>query len=85
MLLTIVGFVAIFTSILSLPPQIYRTYTSKSADDLSFFMLINFLICSMSWVVYGVLTHAFSVWMTNIVMTIFSLLMLVLKMKYSGK
>lgn len=85
MLLDIVGFVATFTSIISLPPQIYHTYRSKSSADLSMLMLINFLICSIAWVAYGFLTNTMSVWITNVVMTVFSVLMIGLKIKYSQK
>lgn len=83
MLLTIVGVIATVTSVISLPPQLYRTYVTKSADDISLFMLINFLICSLSWIAYGFMTDTTSVWVTNIIMGIFSLMMIALKIRYS--
>ena len=82
MLISIIGFIATVTSVISLPPQLYQTYKTKSAKDISLFMLINFLICSISWVVYGFLTDTASVWITNIIMGVFSLLMIVLKIVY---
>jgi len=85
MLISIIGFIATITSIISLPPQLYQTYKTKSARDISMFMLINFLICSLSWVAYGFLTDTASVWITNVIMTIFSLLMIILKIVYDRR
>jgi MtN3 and saliva related transmembrane protein len=82
MVLIIIGFIASFTSTISLVPQIYKTYKTKSVKDLSLIMLINFFLCSISWVVYGILTDTKSVLITNIIMTLFSLIMLVFKIKY---
>lgn len=79
----IFGFIASFTSVISLLPQIIKSYKTKSVDDISLGMIINFVICSISWVVYGLLTKSNSVWITNIIMSIFSIIMLVLKIKYN--
>lgn len=84
-MLTIISFIAIFTSTISLVPQIYRTYKSKSVEDLSLLMLFNFLICSVAWVAYGILTDSLSVLLSNLVMIIFSALLLFFKFKFKGK
>ena len=81
----IVGFIASFTSIISLLPQIHKTYTSKSCQDVSLLMLVNFFISSLSWVVYGILTETQSVWITNIIMLLFSLIILYMKIRYSNR
>jgi MtN3 and saliva related transmembrane protein len=80
-----IGFLAFFTSCISLIPQILRTYKTKSVEDLSFLMLLNFLVCSVSWVVYGMMLNAFSIWLTNIFMSLSSLFLLILKCKYRVK
>ena len=80
---TIFGFIASFTSVISLLPQIIKSYKTKSVDDISLAMIINFVICSISWVIYGLLTESQSVWITNVIMSIFSIIMLVLKIKYN--
>jgi MtN3 and saliva related transmembrane protein len=85
MLLMFIGFIALSTSTISLLPQIYRTYKTKSVEDISLLMLINFLVCSISWIVYGILTDTISVWLTNCIMTIFSIVLLVLKLKYKSQ
>lgn len=81
-MVTLIGLIAVFTSTVSLIPQLYQTYKTKSAKDLSILMLINFVICSLSWVIYGILTDSISVLITNIIMTISSIALLIFKLKY---
>lgn len=81
-MLGLISFVAIFTSIVSLIPQLYKTYKSRSAEDLSMCMLINFFICSLSWIAYGVITESLSVWLSNLIMIIFSALLIFFKIKF---
>ena len=83
MITTIIGFIASFTSIVSLIPQIIQSYRTRSVRDISLLMLINFCICSISWVFYGILTDAQSVWLTNIIMSLFSFILLYFKVKYN--
>ncbi len=85
MILSIISFVALITSTISLLPQIYHTYRSKSVEGLSMMMLINFLICSLSWIAYGCLTNARSVWITNCIMTLFSCVLIAFKIKFTAK
>lgn len=81
-MIAILGFIASFTSVISLIPQIIKSYQTKSVTDLSILMLINFVMCSISWTIYGILIDAVSVWVTNIIMSVFSSTLLVLKFQY---
>ena len=83
MIISIFSFFAIFTSVVSLLPQIYKSYITKSCDDISLIMLINFVISSFSWIVYGILVDAKTVWITNIIMLLCSIAMLYMKLKYN--
>lgn len=47
------GFIATITSFIGLFPQIYKTYKTKSAADISLLMLYNYLICTLAWIFYG--------------------------------
>jgi len=51
MITSTIGFLAAFTSTISLIPQIYKTYKLKSSQDLSYLMLVNFLITSILWTI----------------------------------
>lgn len=66
MLLTFVGGVALLTSFIGLLPQIIKTYQTQKADDLSLAMLINYALGSLAWVIYGCLTDAPFVWVSNL-------------------
>jgi len=82
MLVNIIGFLAAFTSTISLIPQILKMFKTRSVDDLSTGMIINFLLTSIFWILYGFMITSWSVWLTNIFMLIFALIMIYLKIKY---
>ncbi len=58
MVIDIIGFLAAFRSTVSLIPQIIKTFRTKSAEDVSFFMLVNFLMTSLLWLLYGLMIGA---------------------------
>ena len=53
-MLEIFGFIALVTTMIGLFPQVYKTYVTKSAQDLSMLMLGNYLLGSIAWIVYAV-------------------------------
>jgi MtN3 and saliva related transmembrane protein len=81
-LIKIVGFCAIVTTVISLIPQIIRTHKTHSVEDVSLWMLIDFLLNAVLWIVYGVLIGSREVLVANILMGIFSVWLLVLKFYY---
>jgi len=81
-MIVVLGFIASITSVISLIPQIVKSYKTKSVGDLSILMIVNFLISSISWALYGILIDAVSVWATNIVMSVFAIILMKLKFKY---
>lgn len=83
-LVNVFGVVASITSIIGLMPQIYKTYKTKSAKDVSMLMLVNFLICSMAWIGYGTLTDAYFVVFSNIVGLITGLVSILQKRHYDA-
>ncbi len=85
MLITIFGFLAALTSTISLIPQIYKTYKTKSTRDISVLMLLNFVFSSICWVIYGAMIDAMSVVWCNVIMLGFSLILMVLKYCYEYK
>ena len=66
-IVNIFGFIATITSFVGFIPQIYKTYKTKSAQDISAIMLYNFLACSIAWIVYGLHTAADFVVYSNVV------------------
>lgn len=82
MFIFIIGTLACLTSTISLVPQIYKSYKTKSVEDLSSIMLWNFCICSILWIVYGFTTESATVWITNVIMLVCSIILVVFKVRY---
>ena len=82
MIIDIIGFLAAFTSTISLVPQIYKTYKSRSTQDLSYLMLINFFVTSGLWIAYGLMLDSIAVWGANLIMLFFSFILLGFKYRY---
>lgn len=80
----IFGFIALITSFIGLAPQIYKTFKTKSARDISFLMLYNYLICSVSWIIYGYQTNSEFVIYSNIVGSITSIISIMQKKHYDA-
>ncbi len=62
----LIGMIASVTSVTGFLPQIYKNQKTKSVQDLSALMLLNFFICSLAWAVYGGLMGSTYVLLTNV-------------------
>jgi MtN3 and saliva related transmembrane protein len=61
------GTVAAVTSMIGLIPQIVKTYQTRSAEDISMLMLVNYLVCSLAWIAYGLCIDSLFVAGSNVV------------------
>lgn len=64
-LVDIFGYLGTFTGISFMLPQVYRTYKTKSVEDLSWGMLIMFFFNCIFWLMYGILLPATAVAVVN--------------------
>lgn len=78
----IFGYIALTTTIIGLMPQIYKTYKTKSAKDLSLLMLWNCFVCATSWLIYGIIVKDKMVTISNILALGTSIILIVQKNKY---
>lgn len=78
----IIGIVAGVLSCTTFLPQVIKTYRSKSTDDVSLMMFIIASLGSALWLIYGILIQSFALTFTNVIVLIFSLIMLLFKVKY---
>ena len=81
----IFSLIAMITSIIGLSPQIYKTYITKSAHDLSYLMLYNFLLCSLAWVVHGIYENDIFVLISNIFGLLCCVISIIQKSIYDAK
>lgn len=79
------GTIALITTLIGISPQVYKTYKTKSAGDISYLMLYNFLICSIAWTVYGFYTEAGFVLYSNILSTVVCTISIIQKYHYDHK
>jgi len=72
----VVGLIAGALSCTTFLPQVIKTWKSKSTKDVSLSMFLIASVGTALWLLYGILIHSFSIIATNIVVLIFSLMML---------
>ena len=79
------GTLALITSLIGLLPQVYKAYRTQSTQDVSLIMVINYVVCSVAWIVYGLYQgSSFVVW-SNIAGLIISFICLTQKIYYDRK
>ena len=79
------GFSAAFLTTIAFLPQLYKTWETKSADDVSLIMLILFITGLICWIIYGLKIHSIPILVANVVTFIFNFSILVLKLSYNKK
>lgn len=78
----ILGVCALSTTVIGLLPQVYKTYQTKSAKDLSSIMLANYLISSVLWIGYGLSVSDNTVIIANVFCGITSIISIMQKIYY---
>ena len=77
-----IGFVAGTLTTIAFLPQLQRTRTTKSADDMSLAMLLTFTTGVFLWLLYGLYLMAWPIVITNAITFILTITILALKLKY---
>jgi MtN3 and saliva related transmembrane protein len=77
-----IGFTAGILTTIAFLPQLQRTWTTRSAEDISLAMLLTFTTGVLLWFVYGVLLHAWPIILTNLVTFLLTAAILILKLRY---
>ena len=81
-LASLIGFVAGTLTTISFLPQVIRTWKRRSASDLSMLMLIVYIAGVFGWILYGIVTKAPPVIITNTVSEILALVLLGMKIRF---
>ena len=79
------GFLAAFLTTIAFLPQVYKTWKTKSANDVSLIMIILFIIGLFCWIVYGLKINSIPILVANIITFIFNFSILILKITYREK
>lgn len=79
---TILGLTAGTLTTAAYCPQLIKTWKTKSAQDLSWSMLITLCVGIVLWLIYGTYEHDVPVIVANICTFAFATVILVLKIRY---
>ncbi len=77
------GFLAALLTTIAFLPQLYKTWQTKSAGDVSISMLILFITGLICWIIYGLKINSIPILVANLITLIFNLSILILKITYS--
>jgi len=79
---TILGLAAGTLTTSAFLPQMLKTWQSKSAKDVSFSMLVTFILGVFLWLLYGIYLQSLPITLTNGITLFFNIIILLLKIKY---
>jgi MtN3 and saliva related transmembrane protein len=77
-----IGYVAAVLTTVSFVPQVWRTYRSRSAGDLSIVMLAMFTVGVFLWLVYGLVRGSIPIAAANAITLAQSIFLIVLRLRY---
>lgn len=80
--ITLLGLLAGTLTTISFMPQVIKTWTTKSTQDISLGMFITFCSGIFLWLVYGLFIQNLPVILTNAVTFILASTILGMKLKY---
>ena len=81
-LYTLIGYLAATLTTLSFVPQVWKTWHSRSASDLSLTMLMAFSLGVLLWLVYGIAISAMPIVVANTVTLVLSGGLVVMKLTF---
>jgi MtN3 and saliva related transmembrane protein len=81
--LAAVGALASLLTISAFVPQVIRSWRTRSTHDLSYGTLMLLVSQSIAWLSYGVLLRDPALIITNSVVCVFTILILVAKLRFS--
>lgn len=82
--MTALGLFAGLLTTIAYLPQLIKTWKTKSADDISWSMLITLCIGIVLWLIYGAYVHDVPLIAANVATLVFSSSILILKIRYRG-
>ena len=78
----IIGLAAATLTTAAFVPQVYKTWKTKSVDELSLTMYLVFFTGIVLWLIYGIYIHSLSIILANTITGLLVLLLIYFKLKY---
>lgn len=79
------GCIAFITSFIGLLPQMLKAWQTRSTQDISMLMLVNYAVCSLAWIIYGQYTSSLAVTASNVIGLLTSLALIIQKKYYDAR
>jgi len=80
-----IGLLAGALTTIAFVPQAVKIWVTKSADDVSYLMFGIFSVGIVLWLAYGIALGAMPIIVANVVTLVLSVLVIALKVRYSGR
>jgi MtN3 and saliva related transmembrane protein len=80
--ITLLGLCAATLTTAAFLPQMLKTWQRKSAQDVSYVMLITFITGLFLWLIYGIILNSAPIILANSFTLFFNFIILWLKIKY---
>ena len=81
----LIGLAAGILTTIAFIPQVYQTWKSKSAKDLSLGMLLILIAGLILWLAYGIQLNAISIILTNSAVLVLASILVFFKFKYGDR
>jgi len=81
----IVGFIAGTFTTIAFVPQVYKTWKTKSAKDVSMPMFLIFATGTILWITYGLILGKHAIFVSNAIIFLLAIFQVTLKIKYDRK
>lgn len=78
----LIGYMAGMLTLFNMLPQIVKTYKTKSAQDISYLMIVSYALSMILWVIYAWFIVSWPIVITNGVAFFASLAQIILMIKY---
>ncbi len=77
-----IGFIAAILTTIAFLPQVIRTWKTKSTQDLSFGMILIFMVGVSLWLIYGIMINDRPVMFANVFTLLLIFVLFGLKLRY---
>ena len=78
----IIGLIAAVLTTSAYVPQVYKTWKTKSAGNISLTMYIAMFTGILLWLVYGIHLNSFAMIVANIITAVLTSIIIYFKLKY---
>lgn len=83
MLPAIVAILAAVVNCIQLFPQLYKTYVTRSVDDLSMYSLLLILTTNILWLLHGFFISDYPLIVAGVISLVINIALFVLYLRYS--